>query len=313
MGKISYPMNPELTTETIEWIEEILGKRVNRDRIQKLLGGTSSLVFEIPFEQESFQENVILRLFHKKDWLEMEPDLAKHESESLQQAAQSKIPSPTLIAYDETGERCGMPAVLMTKLPGKTILQPANMESWLTGMAAALVKIHQQKAENLNYEYFSYNDALRLEKPLWSKFPNDWMRAFFIVAGVRPQSAYCFIHRDYHPGNILWQDDELTGVVDWVNACRGPAGVDIGHCRVNLAQLFGVSTADEFLEAYISQAGEDFQYDSYWDLLALADTLDGLPKVYVGWSELGMKGLSDELIRHRLDEYLLSLLERFDN
>ena len=313
MGKISYPTNRKLAPETIEWIEEISGHRVNAEGIQKLPGGTSSLVFEIPFEREDEQENIILRLFHKKEWLALEPDLARHESGSLDQAAKSEIPVPALLAYDETGERCEMPAVLMTKLSGRTILQPANMESWLEGMAQALVKIHQQKAESFNYEYFSYNNALRLEMPLWSKFPNDWMRAFFIVAGVRPHTDYCFIHRDYHPANILWEDGEITGIVDWVNACRGPAGVDIGHCRVNLAQLFGVSTADEFLDAYISLAGEAFQYEPYWDLLALTDTLDGPPKVYAGWTELGMKGLSDELIRHRLDEYLKSLLKRFDN
>ncbi|MFD0682267.1 MULTISPECIES: hypothetical protein [unclassified Paenibacillus] len=27
----------------------------------------------------------------------------------------------------------------------------------------------------------------------------------------------------------------------WVNACRGPAGIDIGHCRLNPAMLFGVT------------------------------------------------------------------------
>ncbi|HSJ37062.1 MAG TPA: aminoglycoside phosphotransferase family protein [Planococcus sp. (in: firmicutes)] len=313
MGNISNLHINELTPECIEWIEEISGNRVDKDRVKKLLGGTSSLVFDVPFKNEEVQGNVILRLFHKKEWLAKEPDLARHEGESLQTAALSEIPSPELIAFDETGGKCGMPAVLMTKLAGTIVLQPSDMKSWLAKMAAALARIHQQKAESFNYEYFSYNDALRLEKPIWSKFQNDWLRAFFIVAGVRPPTEYCFIHRDYHPANVLWQDGELTGVVDWVNACRGPAGVDVGHCRVNLAQIFGVSTADQFLTAYIDHSGEAFRYDPYWDLLSLTDTLDGPPKVYAGWTEHGMDGLSDELIRHRLDEYLLSLLERFDN
>lgn len=313
MSKISYPNNNELAPECIEWIEKISGNRVDKDGLKKLLGGTSSLIFEVPFEKREIQENVILRLFHKKEWLAKEPDLARHESESLQTAALSEIPSPALIAFDETGGECGMPAVLMTKLSGTTVLHPSDMKSWLDKMAAALARIHQQKAESFKYEYFPYNNALRLEKPLWSKFQGEWLRAFFIVAGVRPPTEYCFIHRDYHPANVLWQEGELTGVVDWVNACRGPAGVDVGHCRANLAQLFGVSTADQFLDAYISHSGKAFQYDPYWDLLSLTDTLNGPPKVYASWTELGLEGLSDELIRHRLDEYLLSLLERFDN
>lgn len=301
------------TPESIRWVEAIIKNPVETAGIKKLQGGTSSLVFEIPFKAKEQQENLILRLFHKKDWLAMEPDLARHEAGSLQQAASTPMPSPEVIAFDETGEKCGMPAVLMTKLPGDTIFQPSDMDDWLDKMAECLTRIHQQKAENFGYEYFSYNDALRLEKPLWSKFQDDWMRAFYIAAGVRPRVEYCFIHRDYHPGNILWQNGEISGVVDWVNACRGPVGVDIGHCRVNLTQLYGLTAADKFLEAYIKYADDSFRYDPYWDLLSLTDTLDGPPKVYGGWTALGMTGLSDELIRHRLDEYLLSLLERFDD
>jgi len=100
--------------------------------------------------------------------------------------------------------------------------------------------------------------------------------------------------------------------VDWVNACRGPAGVDIGHCRVNLALLYGISAADEFLAAYEQAAGESFTYNPYWDLAALVDVSEGPPTVYPGWAVFGMTGLTDELIRHRLDAYLLSLLKRFD-
>lgn len=50
---------------------------------------------------------------------------------------------------------------------------------------------------------------------------------FDFVREPRPQVKPCFIHRDYHPTNILWVDDKVSGVVDWVNACRGPAGIDI--------------------------------------------------------------------------------------
>ncbi|WP_081412680.1 phosphotransferase [Fictibacillus gelatini] len=32
-----------------------------------------------------------------------------------------------------------------------------------------------------------------------------------------PDARNGFIHRDYHPCNVLWEDGRLTGVVDWVN------------------------------------------------------------------------------------------------
>lgn len=300
------------TPQSLAWIENSTGQKIDTDQIKSLPGGASSLVFEIPFTAESGQEALILRLFHNKEWLQQEPDLVRHESESLKRAAFSKIATPEFIDGDESGEFCGMPAVLMSKLPGEPLLNAADLDSWLDGMAQQLAGIHAVETTGFNFEYYSYNDALKLEKQLWSKLPAEWMRAFFVVAGVRPSAPLRFIHRDYHPANILWEENRITGVVDWVNACVGPAGVDVGHCRVNLAQSHGIAAADEFLECYMRHAGPAFAYDPYWDLVSLTDILDGPPKVYSGWTALGMSGLSDELIRHRLDQYLLTLLERFD-
>ena len=46
-----------------------------------------------------------------------------------------------------------------------------------------------------------------------------------------------------------------SGVVDWANACLGPAAVDVAHFRVNLAVLHGPATADAVLPG-----------DPAWDL-----------------------------------------------
>lgn len=303
----------ELQTQALQWIQTQLGNTAEITGVKPLTGGTSSMLFELAVEENGVSLSYVLRLFHKIDWLEKEPDLAKHEAESLQFAEQAGHPVPHLITYDETGEKSGLPAVLMTKVPGSVILQPSNDEKWLDGLAAALAEIHQTKAEGFPYEYFSYNNAFLLEKPTWSKIQNDWMRAFYIVAESRPEAQECFIHRDFHPANVLWENKEISAIVDWVNACRGPAGIDVGHCRVNLAQLYGISVANDFLAAYQRHAGNSFTYDPYWDLLSLIDTLDGSPVVYPGWKAFGMKGLSDELVRHRLDDYLMSLLDRFDD
>ena len=35
-----------------------------------------------------------------------------------------------------------------------------------------------------------------------------------------------------------------TGVVDWIGCCIGPPGVDLGHCRQNLATALSLDAAD---------------------------------------------------------------------
>ncbi|MDE0584637.1 aminoglycoside phosphotransferase family protein [Planococcus sp. A6] len=301
-----------LSRQALEWVESKWPGAALEEAIP-LEGGTSSLLYEIRASKDGERQSVVLRLHHKGEWLDQEPDLAKHEAMSLELAEKASIPAPRILAFDESGEACGMPAVLMTKVPGAVILPPAYDSAWLDGLAETLAEIHRHKAEGFPYEYFAYNDARRLERPKWSRVEGDWMRAFYIVAAGGPLVEYCLIHRDYHPGNILWENGRVSSVVDWVNTCRGPAGVDVGHCRVNLAQLYGTRIANEFLDAYERHAGESFVYDPYWDLLSLIDILDGKPAVYPGWKTFGMTGLSDELVRYRLDEYLMSLMDRFDD
>jgi aminoglycoside phosphotransferase (APT) family kinase protein len=120
----------------------------------------------------------------------------------------------------------------------------------------------------------------------------------------------CFVHRDYHPSNVLWQNDRVSGVVDWVNGCRGPAGIDVAWCRHNLANLHGVPLADEFLSAYVAAAGSEFKYDPYWDLMSVIELLPGPPTMYEGWRASGVPNISDATMRERVDEYVASVVAR---
>jgi aminoglycoside phosphotransferase (APT) family kinase protein len=78
-----------------------------------------------------------------------------------------------------------------------------------------------------------------------------------------------FVHRDFHPGNVLWSRGAPTGVVDWANACRGPWECDVAHCRDNLIGLSGQDAADSFLEAYESVTGRT--YHAYWEIASVLE------------------------------------------
>lgn len=281
---------------------EILG-------IKPLLGGISSRIYSISLLIGDKKENVVLRQIDNEQWLKEEPDLAKHEAESLHMAGNAEVITPQFIAFDERGAICGQPSVLMTKLEGSVILMPDDMDHWVTGLAKSLIQIHSLEAIDFPWSYFTYKDLESLEIPAWSQYPDLWSTAFKLVKGPRPKGKDCFIHRDFHPSNVLWSEGAVSGVVDWVNACHGPAGIDIGHCRVNLALLHGVSAADAFLKAYERNADPSFPYDLYWDLLSIIDILFGPPEVYPGWTALGVTGLTNQLMQERLDTYLLSLIK----
>lgn len=294
----------------IRWVTNAVDAHAIVESIQQLKGGTSSTLHQISLRSNQGIQNVVVRQFDNEEWLEEEPDLAYHEAESLRLAAKVNVQTPEMIAFDKTGSECGTPSVLMTMLEGSVELKPKNMEQWLNELAGALVKIHTVKANHFPWSYFTYNDISSLEIPSWSSVPKAWEKAIEIVKGPPSKYQACFIHRDFHPTNVLWQTGMVSGVVDWVNACRGPAGIDVGHCRLNLAQLYHVEAADAFLTAYQQYAGDTFTYDPYWDFLSLIDILFGPPTVYPGWAAFGVTGLTDQMMGERLDQYVESLVRR---
>ncbi|GGB42625.1 hypothetical protein GCM10011409_20250 [Lentibacillus populi] len=305
MGK----KNSSLPEYILNWVVKAVDHHAEVVHVHQLKGSTSSTLFRIFLQTNQCMKLVVLRLFDNKEWLLEEPDLALHEAASLSFAAKADIATPEIIAFDEKGEDCGVPAVLMTMLEGSVELKPDDQNNWLKGLAAALGKIHAVCADDFNWKYFTYNDIPSLETPSWTSVPEAWEQAIEIVKGLRPSVKTCFIHRDYHPTNVLYHKGKVSGIVDWVNACHGPAGIDVGHCRLNLAMLYDVETADRFLTAYQQHQGYAFIYDVYWDLVSLIDILFGPPQVYPGWEAFGITGLTDRMMEEQLDRYVLSLLE----
>lgn len=302
-----------LPDRVLQWMISSIHSEAEVQSVRRLQGGISSLVTEVKLQIDRAIVTVVLRIFENEEWLREEPDIASHEAASLRVAARiQSLSTPKLIACDEHGKQCGKPALLMTKLEGQVVLTPPDRDAWLEGMAQSLAQIHNLHlpVESFPWKYRHYQNHSAFDVPTWSSYPKQWRRVIDLINGPRPVVKPCFIHRDYHPTNILWKDDEVSGVVDWVNACVGPAGVDVGHCRWNLAMLYGSSVADAFLTAYERYAAVGFEYDPYWDIVSLVDTQFGPPTVYEGWTALGFEGLSDQLMCERTDQYLLSLLER---
>ena len=101
--------------------------------------------------------------------------------------------------------------------------------------------------------------------PPWSAHPRAWELALELYTGPQPASNRVFVHRDFHPGNVLWTDKDIGGIVDWASSCAGPPEEDVGHCRVNIAQHHGVEAADRFLAIWHDVTGKR-DYHPYWDL-----------------------------------------------
>jgi aminoglycoside phosphotransferase (APT) family kinase protein len=290
------------------WIEDITGGRVTS--VALLRGATSSALHSVEVESNGQVQSLVLRRFTNEGWVRQEPDIAVREAASVEHATRANILAPALVATDRDGSYCGVPATLVTMLHGEVVLRPANWNEWIEGLARAAAQIHRVDAAGFRWKYRRYNERDALEMPRWSKQQEAWKKAIEVVQGPAPSYRECFVHRDYHPSNVLWLHGRVSGVVDWVNGCRGPAGIDVAWCRHNLANLHGVRAADDFLSAYIAAAGSDFEYDPYWDLMSVVELLPGPPSMYEGWRAGGVLDISDAVMRERVDLYVASVVAR---
>jgi aminoglycoside phosphotransferase (APT) family kinase protein len=252
--------------EALAWVERAVGRGARIAGSRRLTGGVASLVHLLTVERRGVRQSYVLRRWRSVD-VERSGyfvDAVRREAAVLSTLVDSDVPAPRVIA-SSTDAAHGGPALLMSRVPGRVHLMPADRETWLRQMAQMLARIHALDVAARPFE--SWLDVARLSPPPDAKRPALWRKALSLVADAPARARTCFIHRDYQHFNLLWSREQLTGVVDWVEASVGPPEIDVGHCRLNLTLLFSADIAERFREMYEAEAGR--AVDPWWDVHAL--------------------------------------------
>jgi aminoglycoside phosphotransferase (APT) family kinase protein len=222
----------------------------------------------------------------------------------------SSLPVPRLIASDPDGSRTGDYVNITTWLPGRVRLGPLNLDA-IDELAKIAVIIHGTPVtDDLRprpYEFWVPDD---LEVPTWASRPELWRRAIQIFNDGPPRTRHGLVHRDFHPGNILWVGDRITGVIDWAETSWGPPDLDVMHSRANFAMLHDFESADAFSYCYRWHGGildHDHDAEVFW---AVSDILGFLPEPTEIITALihHRTDLSDQAVRERLEHLLMITL-----
>ena len=238
------------------WVRATTGARV--EGVRRLPGASSTAVHGLRL---SDGRRVVLRRYLWPGFLEDEPEAPAREVDALVFAHDHGLPVPEVVAADVTGRTVGdgVPALLMSFLPGRAIAAPD-----LERLAEGAARIHAVGSGPPGHTYFRWYDPASTRPPAGAHRPDLWEAAIERWQGDLPPFTATLVHRDFHPGNVLWSRGRLTGIVDWANACHGPAGCDIAHCRWNLIELSGFDAADRFQAAYERMTGTPV--DPFWEL-----------------------------------------------
>jgi aminoglycoside phosphotransferase (APT) family kinase protein len=278
----------------LSWVERTTGGRVLSTAA--LRGGNSSAVHAVSvLDRAGRRSTVVLRRYVREELNAEEPDMAAREARALEFVERAEIPTPTLLACDPGGGEVGEPAVLMTRLPGRVEWAPRDLDRWLDRLVTPLLAVHALDPPTRGFRPYAPYEQQSDEPPPWSSRRELWARAIEVARAPAPPGRAGYVHRDYHPGNVLWRRGVVTGVIDWQSASIGLPSVDVGHCRLNLCR-YGLEVADDFTRRY--EAASGLSYHPWGDVVAIVGVLDGLRE---------SPGRTDVVLEEALDRALSEL------
>jgi pimeloyl-ACP methyl ester carboxylesterase/aminoglycoside phosphotransferase (APT) family kinase protein len=299
-------------TATRTWVAKQLpqGRSVSGTRLLK--GGWSSQMRALTLDDGT---GLVLRTFVKPFFRRHAPGLLTREAAVLALLdGREHVPVPQLVAVDATAEHCDHPSLLMSSLPGRVRVDATDLERRLDLLAAQLVRIHGVVPDERPRPYQAWTPPERMR----ARPGALWERAVDVLRREPPAYEGCFLHRDFHPGNVLFTGAgdglRISGVLDWVETSWGPADLDVAHCSTALALLHGPEHGLGFRDRYESHGGRrlaDGQDHLYWRLLDALHYVADAAKLAGPWRELGRSDLSDEVLGERLEAYVRGLLKLY--
>ena len=259
---------------TMRWLLDVL-EAVEVVAVEPLRGGTTSALHRVTVRSSNGTPvTVVMRRYVRAGVVEETPDIAHREMTALRLVAGSSIPAPALLAADPDATVTAAPTIVMSALEGRVVWEPRRRREWLAEIAAAIVDVHTIAVPSeVAVHPIARYDQRNYQPPDWAERPDVWETAIEIFRGPIPGGDNCFVHRDFHPGNLLWRRGRISGVVDWQAACIGPASIDPAHCRMNLL-YFDQDLADEFREVWEQRSG--LRFHPWADVMSIIGILDNL-------------------------------------
>jgi len=304
---------------TLAWVSRRLevGERVVRS--EALHGGITAEMRRLTIDaRDGSTRDLVLRSFVDPYFVEHAEVLLTREADALALLTGTDVPAPAPVAVDTTATQCEYPSLLMTHLPGRTVLDDEELEARVPLLARQLVRIHALRPADRPPEYKAWTTADNVVPPPGAD-PVTWAAAADVIREPAPPYEGRFLHRDFHPGNVLFDvsppstaSPRITGVVDWVQTSWGPADLDVAHCSSNLAMLHGPAWGLRFAEAYEEAGGvlaATADERLYWRLLDALAFAAGVEWVARPWREAGRAELTTQAVEERLDAYVAALLD----
>ncbi|SCK14927.1 phosphotransferase family protein [Streptomyces sp. WMMB 322] len=317
---------------TLAWVSRHLDAGERIVEAEALHGGITAEMRRLTIgTRDGFTRDLVLRSFVDPLVVERAEDSLNREAGALTLLTGTAVPAPGLVAVDPTAAHCEYPSLLMTHLAGRTVLDDEGLQARVPVLARQLVAIHALRPSP------EPSAPLAQGRPHWQPqeyaalttadtvvIPKDadaaaWAAAIDVIRKPPPPYEGRLLHRDFHPGNVLFDrapqspaGPRITGVVDWAGTCWGPADLDAAHCSTNLALLHGPAWGLRFAQAYEEAGGVLAASASerlYWQVRDGLAFSEEVQQVAQPWRDAGRTELTTRVVEQRLDAYVTALMD----
>lgn len=228
----------------------------------------------------------------------------RREAHALDLARAAGVPAPVVVSIDDHGV-LDQPTLVLSFIEGRPPAGSINTHGRAEQMAEELARVHSARLDARYHELLEHYlpgegddgvtvpDALaahRLGPPLLDRIRLLRKKLVDVHA--------CFVHGDYHPGNTLWSDSDLVGIVDWEIAGIADPAFDVAYCATDIRYLGLGMYADWFIDSYRRLSGRTLPNLAYWTGVALARAMPDVASWLPGFTSLDGK-VTAAMLRRR--------------
>jgi aminoglycoside phosphotransferase len=305
----------------VELVRELTpGGRLVRTR--RLRGGVGARMHVLDIERaDGTRIKVSLRRFIPEHRFAA-PDHVAHEYRTLQLVQEVGIPAPRPLLPDADGRLFGVPAIVMSYLPGRAVHEPQLLGSWADELASILLRVHEVTPHNadLSSLHVFLQDGMREEIARRAEETHEAGTLAREVHATLADGLDCIawpeatlVHDDYWPGNVIFRSGHAVGIVDWSNAEVGDPRADVSECRIALALWPGGDAPDVFSDAYRMRSPQPVEDIWYFDLFRGLRALLYHEKWLPGVHDAGITTLTPSMARERIEAFLRRALAGRDS
>ena len=249
-------------------VVEQLSPRYRSYSVTRLTGGVSANTYAVTaVTAESSTLSWVLR--------EHGADHSGHTAETefalLQALHQAGLAVPQPLLCDASRQHSDYEYLVMSHIQGSSVIEEEAQARCIDKMAQQLWAIHSVSTATMP-------DLPRRINPLPEVFDylpqgsewSDIRKRLLGVSDSAHKGALRLLHGDYWPENILWQQEDIVGILDWEDAAVGDPLSDVAAASMELRYLFGLHGQQRFVCAYHAYSPIDQQRLALWQVYVAA-------------------------------------------